>query len=100
LPLLQKAFEKYRTDDSVRFVFVSLDTDPKRLQRYLDERKFANTIARSNQETVEKLFNVTDIPATFYVDRSGVIRYEARGVEQHGDAVDRVQWFIEELKKH
>lgn len=99
MPLLQKAFEKYRADDSVRFVFVSLDTDPKRLQRYLDERRFGNTIARSTQDTIEKLFNVTDIPATFYVDRSGVIRYEARGLESHGDAVDRVQWFIEELKK-
>jgi len=99
LPLLQKAFEKYRNDDSVRFVFVSLDTDPKRLQRFLDERKFGNTIARSSLAAVEKSFNIADIPATFYVDRSGVIRYEARGLESHGDAVDRVQWFIEELKK-
>jgi hypothetical protein len=39
------------------------------------------------------------VPATFYVDRSGVVRYEARGGEIHGQAADRVQWFIDELKR-
>ena len=99
MPLLQKAQEKYSADGSVRFIFVSLDTDPKRLQRFLDERKFTVTIGRSSQETARRLFNVNDVPATFYVDKAGVIRYETRGVDTHGESVDRVLWYIEELKK-
>jgi len=39
------------------------------------------------------------VPATFYIDRQGLIRYEARGTEPHGDADERIRWFIDELKK-
>ena len=81
------------------FLLVSLDTDPKRLERYLADMKFQIPVARSTQEFAEANFKVTDIPATFYVDRGGVVRYEARGLEVHGESEDRVQWFIEELKK-
>ena len=61
--------------------------------------KFQIPVARSTQEFAEANFKVTDIPATFYADRGGVVRYEARGLEVHGESEERVQWFIEELKK-
>jgi hypothetical protein len=32
------------------------------------------------------------------VDREGNIQYQVVGVEPHGDAVDRVAWYIEQLK--
>lgn len=99
MPHLQKIFEQYRDDNAVTFILVSLDDDDKRLKRYLDERKFAMTVAHAEREVAEQLFNVTDVPATFYIDRAGVIRYEARGLEVHGDADERIVWFIEELKK-
>ena len=49
-------------------------------------------------EQAAKVFNVHDTPTTFYVDASGTIRYQVTGVEPHGDAVDRVIWYIETLK--
>ena len=99
MPHLKAVSEKYTGDQDVAFLLVSLDTDPKRLERYLADMKFQIPVARSTQQFAEEHFNVTDIPATFYVDRTGVVRYEARGLEVHGESEDRVQWFIEELKK-
>jgi thioredoxin-related protein len=55
-------------------------------------------VARYSREQAAKVFNVHDTPTTFYVDRSGTIRYQVTGVEPHGDAVDRVTWYIEQLK--
>ena len=55
-------------------------------------------VLRYNREQAAKVFNVHDTPTTFYVDRSGTIRYQVTGVEPHGDAVDRVMWYIEQLK--
>ena len=55
-------------------------------------------VARYSREQAAKAFNVHDTPTTFYVDRSGTIRYQVTGVEPHGDAVDRVTWYIEQLK--
>jgi len=98
LPHLQKVFEKYQSDPEVAFVLVSIDDDPARLARYVEERKFAMTVGRTEPDAASKAFRVNDVPATFYIDRDGIIRYEARGGETHGDSDDRVGWYIEELK--
>ena len=82
----------------MKFILVSLDDDPARLERYVAERKFAMPVARYSREQAAKVFNVHDTPTTFYVDASGTIRYQITGVEPHGDAVDRVFWYIETLK--
>jgi hypothetical protein len=99
LPLIQKAYEKYQGDPKVKFILVSLDDDPKRLDRYVAERKFAMPVARYSREQALATFNIHDTPTTFYVDATGTIRYQVTGVEPHGDAVDRVTWYIENLKE-
>lgn len=98
MPLIQKAYEKYRTDAKVRFFLISLDDDPKRLDRYVEERKFAMPVARYSREQATAVFGVHDTPTTMYIDPAGVIRYEVVGVEPHGDAVERVTWYIDQLK--
>jgi len=99
LPHLTKAYERYRSDAGVAFLLVSLDTDPKRLQRFLDDQQFPMPVARASQEAMQQAMGFDDVPATFYVDRQGVVRFETRGMETHGDAAARVSWFIEELKR-
>lgn len=81
------------------FVLVSIDDDPERLARYVAERKFAMTVAHVDARNAAERMGVRDVPATFYVDRAGIVRYEARGVETHGDSAERVSWYIEELKR-
>ena len=98
MPLIQKAYERYRGDPAVRFVLVSLDDDPVRLERYLAERQFQMPVLRMTREQAAALLDVQDTPWTFYVDASGVIRYEVRGLEPHGDAVARISWYIDQLK--
>lgn len=82
----------------MKFILVSMDDDPARLDRYVAERKFAMPVARYNRADAAKKFNVHDTPTTFYVDAAGTIRYQVIGVEPHGDAVARVTWYIEQLK--
>jgi len=82
----------------VKFVLVSLDDDPARLDKYVAERKFAMPVLRYNSDAAATVFNVHDTPTTFYVDRSGTIQFQVTGIESHGDAVDRVKWYIETLK--
>ena len=78
---------------------MSLDDDPARLDKYVAERKFAMPVARYTREQAAQRFNVHDTPTTFYVDAAGTIQYQVTGVEPHGDAVDRVTWYIETLKR-
>ena len=98
MPLIQKAYEKYQGMPGVKFILVSIDDDPARLEKYGAERKFAMPVLRYNSAGAAKLFNVRDTPTTFYVDKSGTIQFQVTGIEPHGDAVDRVTWYIETLK--
>jgi hypothetical protein len=99
LPLIQKAYERYKGDPSVGFVLVSLDDDPKRLERYLAERRFEMPVLRMTRDQAAATLGVQDTPTTFYIDASGTIRYEVKGLEPHGDAVARVAWYIDQLRK-
>jgi thiol-disulfide isomerase/thioredoxin len=97
LPHLKTAYAKYQKDPSVVFLLVSIDEDAKRLQRYLDEMKFPFPVARAAAAHAEQVMGFDNVPATFYVDRSGVVRYQANGSESHGDSPTRVSWFVDQL---
>jgi hypothetical protein len=99
LPHLKTAYAKYQNDPSVAFVLVSIDEDGKRLERYLDEMKFPFTVLRANKDEAQQKMGFDDLPATFYVDREGVVRFEARGLESHGDSRERVSWYIDQLRQ-
>lgn len=97
LPHLKTAFAKYQTNPNVAFVLVSVDEDARRLQRYLDDMKFAFPVARMPIEAAEASMGFDNVPATFYLDPQGVVRYQTNGTEAHGDSPSRVSWYIDQL---
>ena len=82
------------------FLLVSIDEDMKRLQRYLNEMKFPFPVARLNADIAQQMMRFDNTPSTFYVDRSGIVRYQVTGGEAHGDSPSRVPWFIDQLLAH
>ena len=99
MPHLKTAFAKYQNDPNVAFLLVSIDEDDKRLQRYLGEMKFPFPVARLTAAQAETSMGFDNVPATFYVDAAGVVRYQLNGSESHGDSPARVGWYIDQLKK-
>ena len=99
LPHLKAAFAKYQNDPDVVFLFVSIDEDSKRLQRYLNEMKFPFRVARIDATHAEQTMGFDNVPQTFYLDRGGVVRYQTTGGESHGDSLSRVGWYLDQLKR-
>ena len=99
LPHLKAAFAKYQNDPDVVFLFVSIDEDSKRLQRYLNEMKFPFRVARIDAAHAEQTMGFDNVPQTFYLDRGGVVRYQTTGGESHGDSLSRVGWYLDQLKR-
>lgn len=99
MPHIEKAFERYKDDTAVGFVLVSIDDDKQRLLRYVAERQFKMPVTMLSFEQAEALLGVENVPTGFYVDAAGLVRYETRGGESHGDSAERVSWYIEELKR-
>ena len=79
------------------FLLVSIDEDSKRLQRYLAEMKFPFPVARIDAAAAQEAMGFDNTPTTFYVDRTGIVRYQITGGEAHGDSPSRVPWFIDQL---
>ena len=100
MPLIQKAYEKYLNDPKVKFLLVSVDDDPKRLDRYVAERKFAMPVLRGTRDLATARFGLEDTPTTFYLDPQGVIRYQVKGGSAFGESAERIIWYVEELKKN
>ncbi len=80
------------------FLLVSLDEDDKRLRRYLAEMKFPFPVVRMDARQAETAMGFDNLPATFYVDAGGVVRYYLNGSESHGDSPARVGWYIDQVK--
>jgi thiol-disulfide isomerase/thioredoxin len=97
LPHIKAAFARYQDNPNVMFLLVSVDDDEKRLARYLNEMKFPFPVARLPIETAMQALGFDNVPAAFYVDKEGIVRYQTNGTEQHGDSPSRVGWFIDQL---
>ena len=94
MPHLKASYAKYQNDPGVAFLLVSIDEDDKRLQRYLNEMKFPFPVARLTAAQAEQTMGFDNLPATFYVDAGGVVRYQLNGSESHGDSPVRVSWSL------
>jgi thiol-disulfide isomerase/thioredoxin len=97
VPHLKAAYGKYQDNAAVAFVLVSIDEDAARLQRFLADMKFPFPVARLPIDFAEQTMGFDNVPATFYVDRGGVVRYQTNGTEAHGDSPTRVSWYIDRL---
>jgi thiol-disulfide isomerase/thioredoxin len=97
LPHLKAAYAKYQNNPNVTFLLVSVDEDSKRLERYLADMKFPFAVARVPIETAETAMGFDNVPATFYLDPQGIVRYQTNGTEAHGDSPSRVSWYIDQL---
>ena len=91
--------ELAREASYTRSILDMVNEDSKRLQRYLSEAKFPFPVARIDATQAQQMMRFDNTPSTFYVDRSGIVRYQITGGEAHGDSPARVSWFIDQLKK-
>src|SRR5262249_54649383 len=99
LPQLKASYAKYQGNPNVVFLMVSIDEDSHRLQRFLNEMKFPFPVARAKPAEMEKARGFDNVPATCYVDKNGVVRYQIIGTEPHGDSQPRVSWYVDQLLK-
>lgn len=78
LPLVEKVYEEYKTNDKVTFLAVSVDdsTVPNdQLRKVFGDLKVNLPIARDPDQHVGKLFHSTSIPTLLLIGSNGVVQY-------------------------
>lgn len=73
LPAFQEIATRY-VDRGLRFLLIDLQEEPADVRRFLDELKVSLPSVIDETGEVTKLFRVRGLPATFFLDRGGVIR--------------------------
>lgn len=77
LPLVEKVYAKYKANDKVAFLAVSVDapeTPDKELQNTFGELGVTLPVARDPQQHAAKKFFVSAIPASCILDPNGVVQ--------------------------
>jgi thiol-disulfide isomerase/thioredoxin len=98
MPHLEQAVAKYRSDPRVAFLAVSIDEKKLAVRSFLQKNRY--TMPAAYDDNAAKSFGVRGIPATFFIDRNGVIQFYEEGFGAEGsDYVERISWRIDELLK-
>lgn len=86
-PYLQSLFEDYE-DQGFRIVGISLDTGDAadQVAMFVEEFGVTYTILHDPQMRGMELYQVLGLPATFLIDREGVLRWMRYGPIQEGDS--------------
>lgn len=74
LPLLEKVYQRYKDNDKVAFLAVSVDqpqTDDKTVRKSFEDLKINVPIARDPEQHTGQLLAVNSIPAMFLLDAKG-----------------------------
>lgn len=85
-PYLQSVFEDHR-DDGLEIVGISMDTRDAAddVAMFVDEYDVTYTILHDGRMLGMELYQVLGLPATFLIDREGVLRWMRYGPIAEGD---------------
>jgi cytochrome c biogenesis protein CcmG/thiol:disulfide interchange protein DsbE len=80
IPELQRIHERYR-DRGLELVGVSVDAagDDEAIQAFMRRYGMTYPVWRDPSETVSSTFLVVGVPATFLIDRTGILRWKKTG---------------------
>jgi peroxiredoxin len=86
IPELRKIHTTYR-DRGLELIGVSVDTDGSddAIRQFMREFQMAYPVWRDPEERVSARFLVLGVPATFLIDRRGVLRWKKTGPIAPGD---------------
>ena len=79
-PFLQELFEEHQ-EDGLHLVGVSLDTGAatEQVERFVEDYGVTYTILHDPENRAMELYRVLGLPATFLIDRDGVLRWMRYG---------------------
>lgn len=78
MPDIQRLYEKHR-ENGFEVLAVNLSEPLVTARSFLDKVEVTFPILRDQQNQTERLYRILPLPATFFVDQEGIIRYTFEG---------------------
>lgn len=85
MPFLQAAFEE--KGQEMKFIAINIGESSDKVQQYAEDEGLGFTVALDSEGEVASAYNIRPIPATFFIDEQGVIKYIQIGAFASTDEV-------------
>ncbi len=97
LPLVQRLYQKYRSDPDVVLVTIDQDADPRAVRHFLATRRLGFPVLIDDGLARR---SIRGFPTTWFVDRDGRIAYDLLGLRigEDDDVLQQLTWRIESLR--
>ena len=95
MPDLQSLWGSYQDQEDVVFMIASVDQEQGKVQPYIDANNYSFPVFYAG--TAGQAYQVTSIPSTYVIDKTGSIQYVHVGYRP--DIKDVLTWEINALRK-
>ena len=102
-PGMQKAVDKFKDDDSVKFLFINTwergEGVKEKVAKFIKEKEVTFQVLMDSENKVVEAYGVEGIPTKFMIDKNGKIRFKSVGFGGDDDKlVDELSLMIEMVK--
>ena len=103
LPGMQKAVNKFSSDDDVVFLFIDCWEKgvnvKQNVKNFLEQNNYTFQVIIDSKNNVVKKFKVNRIPTKFIIDKKGFIRHKSLGFKgDNQELVEELTRLIEQIK--
>ena len=75
MPFIQEIFEKKeRSDIGLVILAINIGESPSAVKKFVESRGLTFTVLLDTKQEVAQIYNIRGIPATFFIDKSGIIQ--------------------------
>jgi peroxiredoxin len=89
MPFLQQVYQE-RPGDELVLLAVNVGENSSQVSQFMESAGFTFTVLLDQQVTVARRYNVTGIPATFFIDKEGVIQNVQVGAFQSQAEIEAI----------
>lgn len=79
MPMLQKAYEKYKDEIQFQMVNITIEDDTNQVKRLIDEKRYTFPVLLDQTGEVSEVYQVFSIPTTYIIDQNGYIHKQVYG---------------------
>ncbi len=96
MPGIQSLYDKYKDNEDIAFVMISLDSKRSKAVKFIEKKGFTMPVYFPNSSRIPKVYESKGIPTTFVIDKEGFIAYKKVGMANY-DAASFIEFVEKQL---
>jgi len=88
MPYLQQVYEEW-SDKRLVVLAINIGESPSKVKKFLQTHNLSLPVLLDTEENAARKYNITGIPATFFIDSDGIIQQKIIGAFPNKGAIEK-----------